>query len=84
VDVPKLCDYSRTLPNVVLASEYKFMCSDIGQGMIMEDIKAGKVNRVVVAACSPRMHEETFRRTCEEGGLNKYLFEQANIREHCT
>ena len=84
VDVPKLCDYSRTLPNVSLASEYKFMCSDIGQGMIMEDIKAGKVNRVVVASCSPRMHEETFRRACEEGGLNKYLFEQANIREHCT
>ena len=84
VDVPKLCDYARTLPNVVLASEYKFMCSDIGQGMIMEDIKAGKVNRVVVSACSPRMHEETFRRACEEGGLNKYLFEQANIREHCT
>jgi len=84
VDVPKLCDYSRTLPNVVLASEYTFMCSDIGQGMIMEDIKAGKVNRVVVASCSPRMHEETFRRACEEGGLNKYLFEQANIREHCT
>jgi len=50
----------------------------------MEDIKAGKVNRVVVSACSPRMHEETFRRACEEGGLNKYLFEQANIREHCT
>ena len=60
------------------------MCSDIGQGMIMEDIRAGKVNRVVVASCSPRMHEETFRRACEEGGLNKYLFEQANIREHCT
>ena len=84
VDVPKLCEYARTLPNVALASEYKFMCSDIGQGMIMEDIKAGKVNRVVVSACSPRMHEETFRRACEEGGLNKYLFEQANIREHCT
>ena len=84
VDVPKLCDYSRSLPNVVLASEYKFMCSDIGQGMIMEDIREGKVNRVVVASCSPRMHEETFRRACEEGGLNKYLFEQANIREHCT
>jgi len=84
VDVPKLCDYARSLPGVSLASEYKFMCSDIGQGMIMEDIKAGKVNRVVVSACSPRMHEETFRRACEEGGLNKYLFEQANIREHCT
>ena len=84
VDVPKLCNYARTLPNVALASEYKFMCSDIGQGMIMEDIKAGKINRVVVAACSPRMHEETFRRACDEAGLNKFLFEQANIREHCT
>ena len=84
VDVPKLCEYSKTLPNVVLASEYKFMCSDIGQNMIMEDIREGKINRVVVASCSPRMHEQTFRRACSEGGLNQFLFEQANIREHCT
>ncbi|MFX0036425.1 MAG: 4Fe-4S binding protein [Candidatus Hermodarchaeota archaeon] len=84
VDVPKLCEYVSTLPNVVLAKEYKFMCSDIGQNMIKEDIEAGKINRVVVAACSPRMHEPTFRRTCQDAGLNQFLFEQANIREHCT
>ncbi len=84
VDVPKLCEYSEKLPNVVLASEYKFMCSDIGQNMIMEDIREGKINRVVVASCSPRMHEQTFRRACSEAGLNQFLFEQANIREHCT
>jgi heterodisulfide reductase subunit A len=84
VDVPKLCEYAKTLPNVVLASEYKFMCSDIGQNMIMDDIKAGKINRVVVASCSPRMHEQTFRRACQDAGLNQFLFEQANIREHCT
>ncbi|HEC40747.1 MAG TPA: CoB--CoM heterodisulfide reductase iron-sulfur subunit A family protein, partial [bacterium] len=62
----------------------KFMCSDIGQNMIEDDIKAGLINRVVVAACSPRMHEPTFRRACQEAGLNQFLFEQSNIREHCT
>jgi heterodisulfide reductase subunit A len=50
----------------------------------MDDIKAGKINRVVVASCSPRMHEQTFRRACQDAGLNQFLFEQANIREHCT
>jgi len=84
VDIPKLIEYSKTLPEVVIAKEYKFMCSDIGQNMIKDDIKAGSVNRVIVASCSPRMHEPTFRRTCEEAGLNQFLFEMANIREHCT
>ncbi len=84
VDVPKLVEYAKTLPNVVEAKDYKFYCSDIGQTMIQEDIKAGLINRVVVAACSPRMHEPTFRTACQEAGLNKFLFEQANIREHCT
>ncbi|MHA2429552.1 MAG: 4Fe-4S binding protein [Promethearchaeota archaeon] len=84
VDVPKLCEYAETLPNVVIAKEYKFVCSDIGQNMIKEDIEAEKINRVVVAACSPRMHEPTFRRVCQDAGLNQFLFEQANIREHCT
>ena len=81
VDVPKLCEYSKSLPNVIFAKEYKFMCSDIGQGMIMDDIRKGSINRVVVASCSPRMHEQTFRRACREGGLNQFLFEQANIRK---
>ncbi len=84
VDVPKLAVYAKTLPNVVVSKEYKFMCSDIGQNMIKEDIEAGNINRVIVAACSPRMHEPTFRRCCQEAGLNQFLFEQANIREHCT
>lgn len=84
VDVPKLVEYAKTLPNVVVGKEYKFFCSDVGQTMIQEDIEAGLINRVVVAACSPRMHEPTFRRACQEAGLNQFLFEQANIREHCT
>ncbi len=84
IDVIKLKDYALSLPDVVLAREYKFMCSDNGQSMIKEDIEAGLINRVVVAACSPRMHEPTFRLTCKEAGLNQFLFEQANIREHAT
>ena len=84
VSVPDLVNYSLTLPNVVLAREYKFFCSDNGQKMIKDDIQAGLVNRVIVAACSPRMHEPTFRLTCKEAGLNPFLFEQANIREHAT
>ena len=84
IDVVKLKDYALSLPNVVLAREYKFMCSDNGQKMIKDDIEAGLINRVVVAACSPRMHEPTFRLTCKEAGLNQFLFEQANIREHAT
>ena len=84
VSVPDLVEYAKTLPNVEIAQEYKFFCSDVGQKMIKEDIKAGKVNRVVVAACSPRMHEPTFRIACREAGLNQFLFEMANIREHST
>lgn len=84
VSVPDLMEYAKTLPNVEIAQEYKFFCSDVGQKMIKEDIEAGKVNRVVVAACSPRMHEPTFRIACKEAGLNQFLFEMANIREHST
>ena len=84
VSVPDLVEYAKTLPNVEVAQEYKFFCSDVGQKMIKEDIEAGKVNRVVVAACSPRMHEPTFRIACREAGLNQFLFEMANIREHST
>lgn len=84
IDVEDLRDYAETLPNVVLAKNYDFMCSDVGQNMIKEDLEEGKINRVVVAACSPRMHEPTFRTVCKEAGLNQFLFEQANIREHAT
>ncbi|MFX1402432.1 MAG: 4Fe-4S binding protein [Promethearchaeota archaeon] len=84
VSVPDLVEYSKELPDVAVAREYKFFCSDTGQNIIKEDIQSGLVNRVVVAACSPRMHEPTFRLVCKEAGLNQFLFEQANIREHST
>ncbi len=84
VDVEELMKYAASLPNVALARHYMFMCSDPGQNLIKEDLEAGKVNRVIVAACSPRMHEPTFRGTCVGGGLNPFFFEMANIREHCS
>jgi len=84
VDVETVRDYAAGQPNVVAARDYKFMCSDPGQQMIREDIERLKLNRVVVAACSPQMHELTFRRACESAGLNRYLFQMANIREQCS
>ncbi|MHA1453649.1 MAG: NAD(P)-binding protein, partial [Promethearchaeota archaeon] len=84
IDMDELEEFTKTLPHVSLVRQYKFMCSDTGQSMIKDDIKAGLVNRIVVAACSPRMHEPTFRRAIEGAGMNKYLFTQANIREHSS
>jgi len=84
VDVFRVRDLISQMPNVVVAREYKFMCSDPGQDMIKRDIKELNLNRVVVASCSPLMHENTFMKTCETGGLNRYLFQMANIREHCS
>jgi len=82
IDVEAVEEYAATLPNVVEAKEYKYFCSDPGQEMIQKDIKEKGINRVVVAACSPRLHEPTFRRCIREAGLNPFLFEFANIREH--
>lgn len=84
VDCAEVAKFASTLPNVVIARDYKYTCSDPGQEMIKNDIKEYKLNRVVVASCSPRLHEPTFRKTIEEAGLNKYLLEMANIREHCS
>ena len=81
VNCPEVAEYAKTLPNVVVAKDYKYMCSDPGQSLIQEDIKEHNLNRIVVAACSPRLHEPTFRRCVEEAGLNKFLFEFANLRE---
>ncbi|WP_296887490.1 CoB--CoM heterodisulfide reductase iron-sulfur subunit A family protein [uncultured Methanobrevibacter sp.] len=81
VDCPDVAEYAKTLPGVVHATDYKYMCSDPGQALIQEDIKEKNLNRIVVAACSPRLHEPTFRRCVEEAGLNKFLFEFANLRE---
>ena len=81
VNCPEVAEYAKTLPNVVVAKDYKYMCSDPGQSLIQDDIKEHNLNRIVVAACSPRLHEPTFRRCVEEAGLNKFLFEFANLRE---
>ncbi len=84
VDVAQVTEYARNLPSVVVARDYKFMCSDPGQDLIKNDIKEKGLSRVVVASCSPRLHEATFRRVLESSGLNAYLFEMANIREQCA
>ena len=84
VDCAEVAKFAATLPHVVLAKDNRYTCSDQGQDQIKRDIKENRLNRVVVASCSPRLHEPTFRKTCEEAGLNKYLFEMANIREQCS
>ncbi len=84
VNVPEVVAFARRLPNVVVARENKYMCSDPGQKMIQEDIRQLGLNRVVVASCTPRMHEVTFQNACAEAGLNPYYFAMANIREHCS
>jgi heterodisulfide reductase subunit A len=81
VDVLGVTEYAAGLPEVVLARHYDYMCSDPGQELIQQDIKQHDLNRVVVASCSPLMHETTFRRACERGGLNPFYFQMANIRE---
>ena len=84
VDVEAVSHYATSLGNVVVARNYAYMCSDPGQGLISEDIRNEHLDRVVVASCSPLMHETTFRRACAEGGLNPFLFQMINIREHCS
>jgi heterodisulfide reductase subunit A len=82
--VEAVIEFARELPFVTIARTYMYMCSDPGQDLIRQDIKELGINRVVVAACSPTLHERTYRRVCQESGLNPYLFEMANIREHCS
>ncbi len=84
VDTAEVARFAEGLDGVVVARDYKFMCSDPGQELIKNDIRELGINRVVVASCSPTMHEPTFRRACQEAGLNPYFFEMANIREHCS
>lgn len=81
VDSEAVARFAATLPGVMVARDYKYTCSDPGQEMIREDIRNLAINRVVVAACSPRLHEPTFRRTLAAAGLNPYYLEMANIRE---
>ncbi|RLI10999.1 disulfide reductase [Candidatus Bathyarchaeota archaeon] len=81
LDIQELVEFAKTLPDVVYVKDNRYTCADPGQEEIRKGIKEHNLNRVVVAACSPRMHEPTFRRTVSEAGLNPYLFEMANIRE---
>ena len=84
VDTEAVREYAETLPDVVASVRNRYSCADPGQQEIKRVIREEKLNRVVVASCSPRLHEPTFRNCVEEAGLNKYLFEMANIREHCS
>jgi heterodisulfide reductase subunit A len=84
VDVAEVARFAGNLDSVTVARDYKFMCSEPGQNLIKEDIKELGLNRVVVASCSPTLHEPTFRRVCQEAGINSYLFQMASIREQCS
>lgn len=84
VDVQEVAEFAGGLRNVVVARDYKFMCSDPGQEMIQKDIRELGLTRVVVASCSPRLHERTFRTACRRAGLNPYYFQMACVREHCS
>ena len=84
IDVKKVADYAGTLPQVVYSGQNLFTCSQDSQGTMKEIIKEHGLNRVVVAACTPKTHEGTFMNTMEECGINKYLFEMANIRNQCS
>ena len=84
VDVEKVCDQVRKVPGVVVARANMFMCSDPGQELIIEDLKSGLVDRVVVASCSPSLHETTFRQALARAGANPYVYEHANLREQVS
>ncbi len=84
VDVERVSDIASRMKNVVVSRHYTYMCSDPGQALIQDDIVKEGLDRVVVASCSPLMHEATFRLACSEAGLNPFLFQMTNIREHCS
>jgi len=84
LDCPDIAEYAKTLPNVVFVKENLYTCSEAGINEIKDAIKEEKLNRVVVASCSPRTHEPLFRESCAEAGLNPYLFEMVNIRDQCS
>ena len=84
VDVEAVREFASRLPGVVVARNYTYMCSEPGQGLIKQDCEEQKLKRVVVASCSPRMHEPTFQKAAQSGGVNPYCVEMANIREQCS
>lgn len=84
VDVEKVAEAAAKFPSVVYSTHYKYMCSEPGQNLVKEAIKEHQLDRIVVASCSPRLHEPTFQRCISEAGLNPFMLEMANIREHCS
>lgn len=84
VDVDKVAEEAKKLPGVVFATKNRYFCSEPGQAEIRKAIEENKLNRVVVASCTPRMHLPTFRKCVESAGLNQYLVTMANIREQCS
>jgi heterodisulfide reductase subunit A2 len=84
VDVAKVAAFAAGLRNVAVGRDYKFMCSDPGQEMIIRDIRDMGLSRVIVASCSPRLHEKTFQNACLRAGINPFLFQMTCIREHCS
>ncbi len=84
VDCPKVAKASDLIPGVVHAEDYKYMCSDPGQNLIKQAIKDKGLDAVVVGSCSPHMHEKTFRKACSSAGINPFMVEIANLREHCS
>lgn len=84
VDVPRVAREAAAFPGVQYSTDYKYMCSEPGQETIVQAIREHNLDTVVVASCSPRLHEPTFRKTMARAGLNPYMLEIANIREHCS
>lgn len=84
VDCNAVSEFARTLPDVVAVVQNKYTCADPGQNEIKKAIAEHSLNRVVVASCTPKIHEPTFKQCVAEAGLNPYLFTMANLREHCS
>lgn len=84
VDVVKVAEAAKTIPGVVHVMDYQYMCSEVGQTFLKEAVSEYKLDGLVIASCSPRMHEATFKKAAEQAGLNPYMVEIANIREHCS
>ena len=84
VNIDGVRDFACSLPQVVIARDYQYLCADPGQDLIKKDIKTLELDRIVIAACSPRMHETTFRKALQAAGLNPFFLEIANIREQCS
>lgn len=84
VDVAGVVMHAKDMDSVVIADEYEFLCSDPGQDLIKQGIRKNKLNRVVVASCSPLMHEPTFQQVCGDAGLNPFFLQMTNIREQCS